>query len=75
MCIDIYDSKVRGVMTDVESAKSAKLEKQVLELWDRLYQTWMAADDAHGPKVTPNAVQNSWDAFIDDIQKSPGNFI
>lgn len=59
-------------MNDVDLAKSAKLEKQVLELWDRLYQAWMSSDDSQGPKVTSAAVQHSWDAFIDDIQKSPG---
>lgn len=65
---------VRGMMSDVDSEKSAKLEKQVLELWDRLYQTWMSSDNAHGPKVTSAAVQKSWDSFIDDIQKSPEMF-
>lgn len=59
-------------MSDVDSAKSVKLEKQVLELWDRLYQTWMSSEDGHGPKVTQAAVASSWNSFLDDIKKSPG---
>lgn len=62
-------------MNDVDSAKSIKLEKQVLELWDRLYQAWMSSDDGHGPKVTQAAVESSWNAFLDDIKKSPGKCI
>lgn len=60
------------MMTNVDSEKSVKLEKQVLELWDRIYQSWMSADGDHGPKVTGAAVLTSWDAFISDLQKSPG---
>lgn len=60
------------MMNDVDTEKSAKLENQVLELWDRVYQTWMSSDDAHGPKVTQAAVETSWNAFLDDIKKSPG---
>lgn len=59
-------------MSDVDPAKSEKFEKQVLELWDRIYQTWMTGN-GHGPKVTQEAVQHSWDTFVNDIQKSPGN--
>lgn len=61
-------------MSDVDSEKSAKLENQVLELWDRVYQTWMSSDNDHGPKVTQAAVESSWKAFLDDIKKSPGEF-
>lgn len=64
--------KVKGMMNDVDSAKSAKLENQVLELWDRAYQSWMSVDDGNGPKVTQVAVETSWNAFLDDIKKSPG---
>ncbi|KAF5293264.1 hypothetical protein FQR65_LT11004 [Abscondita terminalis] len=71
---NLFVSKVRGLVNDVDSVKSAKLEKQVLELWDRLYQTWMSSDNIHGPQVTTTAIQYSWDAFVDDIQKSPEMF-
>ncbi|KAF5273133.1 hypothetical protein FQA39_LY07623 [Lamprigera yunnana] len=65
---------VRSLLNDVDNSKSAKLEKQVLELWDRLYQTWMSSDTVHGPQVTADAVQYSWDAFLEDFKKSPEMF-
>lgn len=64
---------VRGMMSEVDPIKSEKLEKQVLELFDRLYQAWMTSETTNGPKVTTNAVTSSWEAFIEDIQKSPGD--
>lgn len=65
---------IKSVMTDVDPEKSAKLEKQVLELWDRVYQTWMSSDDTNGPQVTSVAVEHSWNAFLEDLQKSPEMF-
>ncbi|CAH0550108.1 unnamed protein product [Brassicogethes aeneus] len=65
---------VKSMMSDVESAKSEKLEKQVLELWDRVYQNWMSSDNSHGPKVSDEAVRSTWQDFINDIQKSPELF-
>ncbi|VEN49353.1 unnamed protein product [Callosobruchus maculatus] len=61
---------VKGMMSDVDTAKSEKLEQQILELWDRVYQNWMSPNNSNGPQVTEEAVRSSWEAFITDIQKS-----
>lgn len=60
-------------MADVDSAKSEKLEKQILELWDRVYQSWMSSNDGNGPQVTQEAVNMSWESFLADVKRSPGN--
>ncbi|XP_018335712.1 transmembrane protein 245 isoform X2 [Agrilus planipennis] len=65
---------VKGMMADVDSAKSAKLENQVLELWDRIYQRWMTSDVKNGPVVSDEAVMTTWEAFYNDIKKSPEIF-
>lgn len=62
------------MLSEVDTAKSEKVEKQVLELWDRIYQTWMTSETTNGPKVTPTAVTTTWEAFIEDIQTSPEIF-
>ncbi|XP_066249575.1 transmembrane protein 245 [Euwallacea similis] len=62
---------VKSVMNDADSVQSEKLEKQILELWDRIYQSWMTNHDGNGPKVTGDAVHSSWQEFMRDIQKSP----
>lgn len=64
---------VKSMMSEMDTAKSEKLEKQVLELWDRVYQSLMSAD-VHGPKVTDEAVRSSWDEFVEDLKKSPEMF-
>nr|CAH7737375.1 unnamed protein product [Callosobruchus chinensis] len=61
---------VKGMMSDVDTAKSDKLEQQILELWDRVYQNWMSPNNSNGPQVTEEAVRSSWEAFIADVQKS-----
>lgn len=61
-------------MNDADSFQSEKLERQILELWDRLYQSWMSAHNGSGPKVTEDAVKTSWEEFVSDLQKSPGKF-
>ncbi|CAH2011236.1 unnamed protein product [Acanthoscelides obtectus] len=61
---------VKSMMSDVDTAKSDKLEQQVLELWDRVYQNWMSPNNSHGPQVTEEAVRTSWEAFVNDLQKS-----
>lgn len=66
---------VKGSMINIDSSKSEQLEKQILELWDRVYQNWMSTNDSsHGPKVTDDAVLLTWNSFIEDLQKSPEMF-
>ncbi|XP_057672498.1 transmembrane protein 245 [Diorhabda carinulata] len=65
---------VKGSMSNVDSTESKQLEKQILELWDRVYQNWMSSNDTHGPKVTDEAVILTWNDFIENLQKSPEMF-
>jgi hypothetical protein len=61
-------------MKDVEDQKAVLVEKQILDLWDRVYQAWMmsSAQPSVGPSVTTGAVFSSWDNFMDGVQKTPG---
>lgn len=68
---------MRGWLKDVEESKAAQLEKQVLELFDRVYQAWMMAytpDSLIGPTVTSTASTTSLNDFISGLQKTPGIF-
>lgn len=69
---NIISFQVKGLMNDVDSSKSEKIENQVLELWDRIYQSWMQSNSPNGPSVSQEAVISSWEAFVADIKKSPG---
>lgn len=56
--------------------KIEELEARALEVWDRVYQAWMMnaieQKTTVGPKVTSLAVSQTWDRFVDTMQKTPG---
>lgn len=65
-------SGVQHWLKDVDPAKAAQLEEQVLQLWDRIYQAWMTSSNtAIGPKVTTSAIYASLDSLVEDVQKTP----
>lgn len=59
--------------------KIEELEARALEVWDRVYQVWMMnaieQKTTVGPKVTSLAVSQTWDRFVDTMQKTPGMFV
>lgn len=46
----------------------------MLELYDRIYQAWIASNDDNvvGPKVTSDAVYQIWDRFTLNIHQASG---
>ncbi|XP_068209086.1 transmembrane protein 245-like isoform X2 [Palaemon carinicauda] len=66
---------VRGMLGETDDAKAVLLEKQVVELWDRVYQAWVAAHPmppARGPVVTSEAVAMTFDSIVEGLRKTPG---
>ncbi|KAG8226008.1 hypothetical protein J437_LFUL015934 [Ladona fulva] len=67
-------SLIRSLLGSEESEAREKLESQVLELWDRVYQAWVmgsSSNTANGPHVTDEAVLSSWDNLLDTVKKTP----
>lgn len=68
-------SMVRSMLGETDEDKAIHLEKQVVELWDRIYQAWVAAHPqapARGPVVTSEAVAMTFDSLVEGLRKTPG---
>lgn len=67
---------VKGILKEGDPEKVNRVEQQILELWDRVYQSWVSGHfaSAVGPQVDGSAVQDSWDNFVNDMSSTPGVF-
>ncbi|XP_037091821.1 transmembrane protein 245-like isoform X2 [Pollicipes pollicipes] len=69
-----YISKVVRDLTKGAGAQSQEqLERQTLELWERLYQAWvgsMVAAPAVGPVVDAAGVASAWHLWVDRVRNS-----
>ncbi|XP_061384472.1 transmembrane protein 245 isoform X2 [Danaus plexippus] len=64
---------VKSILKEGDPEKIARVEQQVLEIWDRVYQSWVSGMFAQsGPQVDGSAVQESWDNFVLEAGTSGG---
>lgn len=65
--------QVKSILKEGDPEKIARVEQQVLEIWDRVYQSWVSGMFAQsGPQVDGSAVQESWDNFVLEAGTSGG---
>ncbi|XP_045537769.1 transmembrane protein 245 isoform X1 [Papilio machaon] len=70
---------VKSILKEGDPDKVGRVEAQILELWDRVYQSWVSLHFAGnggnlGPQVDGSAVQDSWDNFLSNVTQAPGLF-
>ncbi|XP_050551421.1 transmembrane protein 245 isoform X4 [Spodoptera frugiperda] len=65
---------VKSILKEGDPEKINRVEQQILELWDRVYQSWVSGHftSTVGPQVDGAAIQDSWDNLVNDVSNAPG---
>ncbi|XP_052253030.1 transmembrane protein 245-like isoform X3 [Dreissena polymorpha] len=51
--------KVRDLVNGPSTDSNSQIESQVLDMWDRLYESWLARLHSNGSEILSNPVENS----------------